>query len=51
MTKYYFYARNDSTKEPISSVITYGRLKAAKHFSKGKNMELKSFLKIFTVSK
>ena len=51
MTKYYFYARNDATKEPVSSVITFNRLEAAKYFSKGKNMKLKSFLKIFTVSK
>ena len=51
MAKYNFYSRNDSNKEPISSVIASGRLEAAKHFSKGKDMELKSFLSIFSVSK
>ena len=51
MSRYYFYAKNDKNQESISSVITSSRLEAAKHFSKGKDMELKLFLSIFTVSK
>ena len=51
MIKYYFYVKNDKKQEPISSMTSLSRLKAAKLFAKRKNMELKKFLSIFSVSK
>jgi hypothetical protein len=51
MAKYNFYYRNDEDKEPVSWVNTPNRLKAAILFAKRKQMNLKQFLSIFTVSK
>ena len=51
MAKYYFYSRNDLDKEPVSWIDVPNRLKAAKLFAKRKQMSLKQFLSIFTVSK
>ena len=49
---YYFYSRNDKNREPImrSTKIT-SRLDAAKYFAQLKNMSLKAFLSVFSVSK
>jgi len=51
MTQYYFYSRNDKKQEPIDSVRALSRLQAAKHFARRKQLDLKSFLSIFTVNK
>ena len=51
MAKYYFYSRNDLDKEPVSWIDVPNRLKAAKLFAKRKQMSLKQFLSIFTISK
>lgn len=51
MSKYFFYSKNDPSKEPISSTTSNSRLKAAKYFSIIKNMPLKKFLSIFTINK
>ena len=51
MPKYYFYIKNDKSKEPSHWVNASSRLKAAKLFAKGKDMELKQFLSIFSISK
>ena len=48
---YYCYARKDSVKEPIMRAWTFSRLKAAKYFAERKQLDLKSFLSIFAVSK
>lgn len=48
---YYFYSRKDLTKEPIMHAWTTSRLKAAKYFAGRKQLDLKSFLSIFAVSK
>lgn len=49
--KYFFYSRGDDKKEPISKTETDSRLSAAKFFAKLKQLPLKTFLKIFGVSK
>lgn len=51
MTKYYFYSRTDASQESIDSVRAFSRLQAAKYFASRKQLDLKSFLSIFAVSK
>jgi hypothetical protein len=51
MTKYYFYSRNDKSQEPIMSTRAWSRLDAAKSFATVKQMDLKTFLGIYSVSK
>ena len=51
MTKYYFYSRNDQSQEPIMSTRSWSRMEAAKSFASVKQMDLKTFLSIFAVSK
>jgi hypothetical protein len=51
MARYNFYSRNDSTQEPIMTVVTFSRLKAAKYFAERKQLPLKVFLSLFAVSK
>jgi len=51
MTKYYFYSRVDSVHEPIDSVRAFSRLQAAKYFASRKKFDLKTFLKLYAVSK
>ena len=47
-----FYSKSDKTKEAVGRTATYSsRLNAAKHFAKIKNLELKDFLRLFTVEK
>lgn len=49
--KYYFYSRVDSDQEPIRSIRARNRKDAAVYFSKMKRLPLKSFLKIYGVSR
>lgn len=51
MTKYYFYSRHDQSKEPIMSTRAWSRYEAAKSFAQVKQMDLKTFLSVFAVSK
>ena len=51
MKRYYFYSRNDSKKEPISKLISTSRLAAAERFAITKQMNLKTFLSIYAISK
>jgi len=51
MTKYYFYSRFDKSQEAIDSVRAFSRMQAAKHFAGRKQMDLKTFLSVFAVSK
>lgn len=47
-----FYHKSDKSKEAIGRTASHSsRLSAAKHFAKIKNLELKDFLKLFTVEK
>jgi hypothetical protein len=49
---FYFYHRNDKSKEPIKKAFfTKSRLSAAKYFAEVKQLTLKDFLKVFGVSK
>lgn len=51
LRKYSFSNRTDNNSESIDTVNAPSRLTAAKHFASRKNLPLKSFLKIFKVSK
>ena len=51
MNKYYFYSKNDATQEPIMSIRAFSRLEAAKSFAQVKQMNLKLFLSVFSVSR
>ena len=51
MTKYSFYSRNDSNQEAIDSVRAFSRMQAAKYFAGRKQLDLKTFLSIYAVSK
>lgn len=46
-----YYSRLDSTKEIISSKMGVSRLQAAKNFAARKQLDLKTFLKLFAVKK
>jgi len=48
---YYFYSKNDKSKEPIAQTNAKNRLAAAKYFAQIKQMPLKKFLTIFSISK
>lgn len=48
---YSFYSRLDLKKEKINTILTTSRLRAAKHFAEVKNLDLKSFLKIYAISR
>jgi hypothetical protein len=48
---YGFYNKNDNKQEIISKTISFSRLSAAKSFANRKNLELKSFLKLYSVKK
>ena len=45
--KYFFYVKNDSKQEPISSILAFSRLQAAKQFASRKQLDLKTFLKLW----
>lgn len=48
---YYFYARNDWHQEPIAKTIATDRLAAAKYFAARKQLTLKQFLQIYSISR
>jgi len=48
---YGFYSRLDPNQEIINRLIHVSRLKAAESFADKKNLDLKSFLKIYGVKK
>jgi hypothetical protein len=51
MRSYGFYARSDANQEVISKTVALSRLRAAEYFAKKKQMLLKSFLKIYAITK
>lgn len=48
---YYFYSRRDSKKEPISKCVALSRYKAALQFAQRKQLDLKAFLRLYSVSR
>ena len=51
MKSYAFYSRSDANQEVIAKTVATSRLRAAEYFAKKKAMTLKSFLKIYTITK
>lgn len=51
MKQYYFYSKKDSTQEAIMSTRAWSRMEAAKSFALVKQMDLKTFLSVFSVSR
>lgn len=51
MKLYGFYSRTDKSQEIISKTVATSRLRAAEYFAKKKAMSLKSFLKIYAITK
>lgn len=51
MSNYYFYSKIDKTSEPIAYTKAWNRLQAAKYFARVKQMNLKSFLSVFKISR
>ena len=49
--EFYFYNRLDSSCEPIAKVKAPTRYHAALMFAKTKKLDLKSFLRVYAVSK
>lgn len=49
--KYYFYSKLDSNQEPISKTLASGRLAAARYFAARKQLDLKAFLQIYSISR
>jgi|TARA_R110000803_G_scaffold34538_1_gene75336 hypothetical protein len=50
MSKYFFYSNQDKTKEPIAYTISATPQLAAKNFAETKQLDLKVFLSLFSVS-
>ena len=51
MNSYFFYSKIDKSKEPIYYCKAMSRYNAALKFAQGKQMELKTFLTIYSVSR
>ena len=50
MKQYYFYSKNDSSKEPIYTIKAISRKVATRKFAIGKQMSLENFLELYSVS-
>ena len=48
---YGFYSRLDPNQEIINRIVNVSRLEAAKYFAQKKQLDLKSFLKIYSVKR
>jgi hypothetical protein len=48
---YGFYSKNDLNQEVIGKTLALSRLSAAKILAERKNLDLKPFLKIYSVKK
>jgi hypothetical protein len=46
---YYYYAKSDSTKEPIDKVISLNFESALFHFAERKRMEPPKFLELYEI--
>lgn len=50
-TNYTYYSKSSVSKEILGRTHTTSRLLAAKYFAQRKNLPLKEFLKLYSVSK
>ena len=50
-SNYTYHSKADKTKEILGQTHINGRLLAAKYFAQRKNLPLKEFLKLYSVSK
>ena len=46
---YFYYAKNDSSKEPIDKVLAYDWDGALEYFSERKKMSKITFLQLYTI--
>jgi len=44
-----YYSRNDKKQELVSRTVSSSRLQAAKNFAERKQLDLKTFLKLYAV--
>lgn len=44
-----YYSKNDKTQEIISKTVNFSRLQAAKSFAERKQLDLRNFLKLYSV--
>ena len=44
-----YYSRNDKSQELVSRTVSTSRLQAAKNFAARKQLDLKTFLKLYAV--
>ncbi len=44
-----YYSRNDKSQEIVSKTVSMSRLQAAKNFAERKQLDLKTFLKLYAV--
>jgi hypothetical protein len=51
MKIYYYYSRRDITEERLGKVLATSRLRAAQTFAHRKDLPLKTFLTIYSISK
>lgn len=51
MKRFSFYTRVDSSQEAIGTTLASSRLAAARKFAQTKQLPLKDFLRIFSVSR
>lgn len=51
MKRYYFFSKQDVNRELIGCVDTSSRIKAAKRFASTKQLTLKQFLSIYSVTR
>jgi hypothetical protein len=45
-----YYSRNDKTEEIVNRTVGFSRLQAAKYFAARKQLDLKTFLKLYAVT-
>ena len=44
-----YYSRTDKTEEIVNRTVSFSRLQAAKYFAARKQLDLKTFLKLYSV--
>jgi hypothetical protein len=44
-----YYSRTDKTEEIVNKTVGFSRLQAAKHFATRKQLDIKTFLKLYAV--
>lgn len=49
--RYHFYARVDENQEAVGTCLALTRFRAALYFASVKNLDLRSFLRVYAVSR